>query len=208
MSKKFAVIDYGMGNIGSVEHSMKTLGVNVFISNRLNELQNADAYILPGVGAFARAMENIHKLKLESFFKEHILEIKKPILGICLGMQLMADSSEEEGLTEGLHWIKGKVVKFLPGADLRIPHVGWNNLNVDSKIAIFKNIEPNAHFYFDHSYHYVCENSANVIATCQYGGEIVSALQKNNILATQFHPEKSQRNGLKLLRNFINFVAG
>lgn len=208
MSKKFAVIDYGMGNIGSVVHSLNVLGAEVTTSNQLSELKFADAYILPGVGAFARAMENIHRLKLKDFLNEQVFDLKKPILGICLGMQLMADSSEEEGFTEGLQWVKGKVVKLAPLENLRIPHVGWNNLSVEPHKEIFKNIESSAHFYFDHSYHYVCEDPSNVIASCSYGGKIASVLQKNNIFATQFHPEKSQRNGLKLLRNFMNYFAG
>lgn len=206
MHKKIAIIDYGMGNIGSVFNSLKKLGAQVISSNDLVELALADAYILPGVGAFPRAMENFHKLGLKPFLNEQILQRKKPLLGICLGMQLLAQDSEEDKLTEGLGWIEGHVLKLQPEDKRSVPHVGWNNLSFTQSSPLMKNIENNAHFFFDHSFQFVCKDNNAVAAVCNYGGDIVSVVQKNNIFATQFHPEKSQRNGLKLLRNFINYT--
>lgn len=206
MKIRFAIVDFGMGNIGSVLHAMQFLGAQIISSKEQIELKEAQAYILPGVGAFPKAMENIKKLKLDSFLNEQILGKKKPVLGICLGMQLMADSSDEDGKTEGLRWINGSVKKLNAKEGVRIPHVGWNSLSNGFSGELFNNFNSDPHFYFDHSFHFVCSEKKCITSTCTYGSEIVASLQKENIYATQFHPEKSQRAGLKLLRNFINQV--
>ncbi len=204
-TKQIAIINYGMGNIGSVSSGLEYLGVKHFIANNKSDLEKADAYILPGVGAFKKAMDNLHKLDFVGTLSEQVLGEKKPILGICLGMQLLAQDSEELGFTEGLGWIDGHVYDFKNENNIRIPHVGWNNILIKNKITLFERVENDAHFYFDHSLHLDCDDDI-VIASCEYGGKFVAAIQKDNIMATQFHPEKSQRNGLKFLRNFTNSV--
>ena len=205
VQKRIMIINYGMGNIGSVANALRTLQSDYFVSGRREDLRQADAYILPGVGAFPAAMENLRKLDLIGELTEQTLTRGKPLLGICLGMQLLAESSVEQGFSEGLGWIRGHVVKLEPRDGLRIPHVGWNNVSFSRSDFLFRNIDGSPHFYFDHSYHLQCAEEI-ISATCDYGGTWVAGVQKKNIFATQFHPEKSQRNGLKLLRNYLNFV--
>lgn len=194
-----------MGNIGSVSNSLDYLGGKYIISNQKKDLARADALILPGVGAFGAAMENLRKLDLVDELTQQVMIKKKPFLGICLGLQLLAKDSVELGYSIGLGWIEGHIYDVKPSDGLRVPHVGWNSVTYVHKHPLFQHIDEGAHFYFDHSFHLQCSNDV-VSATCEYGGTYVAAIQKGNILATQFHPEKSQRNGLKLLRNFLNFV--
>ena len=199
------IINYGMGNIGSVANALTSLGSDYFISGRKEDLHQADAYILPGVGAFPAAMENLRKLALIDELSEQILIREKPFLGICLGMQLLAKDSMEQGYSTGLGWIEGHVLKIEASNGLRVPHVGWNNVNFSQRMPLFRNIDEDSHFYFDHSFYF--QTASDVVsAACNYGGRWAAAIQKGNIFATQFHPEKSQRNGLKLLRNYLNFV--
>lgn len=205
--KQTVIINYGMGNLGSVENALRSLDGNIFISNRHEEIERADAIILPGVGAFGAAMENLRHLDLVDLLSDQVMQQKKPYLGICLGMQLLALDSVEQGFFSGLGWLDGHVVRLEPAEDLRVPHVGWNNIAVRENNPLLKRIDEGAHFYFDHSFHLQCRPEM-VVATCAYGGEVVAAIRQDNIFATQFHPEKSQRNGLKLLRNFLNYVEG
>ena len=200
-----AIINYGMGNIGSVSNGLDYLGVKYFVSNDKKKLASADAYILPGVGAFSKAMDNLYRLDIVELLSEQVIENHKPFLGICLGMQLLASDSTEFGYTKGLGWIDGHVYSFGNQDNVRVPHVGWNNIKIESNEPVFNKIDDGAHFYFDHSLHLVCDKDI-VIATCQYGRKFVAAIRSDNIMATQFHPEKSQRNGLKYLRNFTNYV--
>jgi len=203
--KKIAIVDYGMGNIGSVRNALDYLNGKYIVSGRKNDLACADAFILPGVGAFGAAMENLRKLDLIDELTDQAMIKKKPFLGICLGMQLLAKDSVEMGHFTGMGWIDGHVFEIEPTGGLCVLHVGWNGVTFDQKAPLFQRIDEGAHFYFDHSFHLQC--SENVVsATCEYGRTYVAAIQKENILAVQFHPEKSQRNGLKLLRNFLNFV--
>lgn len=204
--KKIAIIDYGMGNVQSVANALEFLGYTATITDDHDLLKAADAYILPGVGAFAEAMNNLRARHLIPLLHRQVIEAGKPILGICLGMQLFLQSSEEMGLHEGFGWIEGKVIAMTPDSTLRVPHVGWNDIIAKEDASLFAGVNKDAHFYFDHSYHVVCEERY-VSAKCQYGSyELTAALQHKNVFATQFHPEKSQTKGLKLLRNFLNFI--
>jgi glutamine amidotransferase len=206
MSKpRICIIDYGMGNTQSVGNAIEYLGADYLISNRKEDILDSDALILPGVGAFAAAMENLHRLELVDLLTETVVRQGKPFLGICLGMQLLAQDSVELGLHSGLGWLEGHVMAFEPSHDVRIPHVGWNNCHIRKQDPLFHNLAEDAHFYFDHSFHLVCPHEL-VSATFDYGGHFVASVQRDNIFATQFHPEKSQRQGLKLLRNFLNFA--
>lgn len=207
LARTVAIINYGMGNIGSLVNALKYLKGEhrVMVSGDRAELGRADAFILPGVGAFPAAMENLRQLDLVEELTRQVLIKKKPFLGICLGMQLLAIDSVEQGFATGLGWIKGHVVELNRQDGLRIPHVGWNNVEIVKPDPMFPRIDPGAHFFFDHSFHFRCEEEV-IAATFEYGDASVAAIQKDNILATQFHPEKSQRNGLKLLRNFLNFI--
>ena len=204
--KRFVVVDYGMGNLRSVLNAFSALRANAVVSHQKEEIEGADAYILPGVGAFGEAMRALHALNLINVLSEQVLRRRKPLLGICLGMQLIAQDAEEMGCHDGLGWIPGHVKRLEPGADFRVLHIGWNDVAIAKKDPMFLNLQEDRNFYFVHSYHVVCDD-ASVAATCQYGATaIVAALQNGNIFATQFHPEKSQANGLRLLRNYIEFV--
>ncbi len=205
MNKKIMIINIDMGNVGSVAHALDYLGSEYSISNNKTDLERSDGLIFPGVGAFSSAMENLKRFDLLHTLEEQVLVKKKPFFGICLGMQLLAQDSTEGGSHKGLGWIAGHVTVLQPEGSLCVPHVGWNNVKVDHNSSFFKQIDGNSHFYFDHSYHIECDEDV-VVATCEYGGACVTAIHKENIFATQFHPEKSQRNGLKVLRNFLNFV--
>jgi len=201
------IIDYGMGNLFSVENALKSLGASVKISSRENDIVNAEKLILPGVGAFPDGMKNLQELGLIPFLEREVLEKKKPFLGICLGMQLLATEGEEHKLTRGLGWVAGRVRRFAVDEDtFRIPHVGWNDVMPKSGQPLFQGIESPI-FYFVHSYHLVPDDQSVVAATCQYGETFVAAVKKENIFGTQFHPEKSQKNGLRLLENFLNFKS-
>lgn len=205
-NRTIQVIDYGMGNIGSVTNALDYLGGEYFVSSRKEDLRHAGAFILPGVGAFATAIANLQKLDLMDELTNSVIELKKPYLGICLGMQLVVKDSLEQGFTKGLGWIDGHVLPVTPKQGFRVPHVGWNTVVYKNPVPLFQRIDAKeAHFYFDHSFHVRCGKSV-ISATFEYGEIYVAAMQKENIFATQFHPEKSQRNGLKLLRNFLNFV--
>jgi len=196
------IIDYDMGNIGSVCHALDFLGGRYLVSNQQEDLAAADGIILPGVGAFDAAMRNLQALDLVGELGEQVVKRGKPFIGICLGMQLLAKDSVENVLTTGLGWIDGHVRAVEPSDGFRVPHVGWNGVHLHRDTALFHRIADDAHFYFDHSYHLQCGEEL-VLASFDYGGTYVAAVQKGNIFGVQFHPEKSQRNGLKLLRNFL-----
>jgi len=205
-TKKLKIIDYGMGNVGSVKLAFQKLGTNVEISDNLNQLSKADALVLPGVGAFPQAVQNFENRDLFNFLNEQIIVKKKPILGICLGMQLMAKESLEMGKTNGLGWFDAKVIPIKPSVNCRAPHVGWNNVYFLREDDFFKNIDSGSNFYFDHSYKFICNYEASILGVCEYEQKIVSVIRNGHIIGAQFHPEKSQRNGLKILRSYLNFV--
>lgn len=201
-----AVIDYGMGNLKSVANAMDFIGASFIVTNKTVDIKKADGIILPGVGSFGDGMANLRKLDLINVLKKEIVEKKKKFLGICLGMQMLAEKGHEGGEFEGLGLIKGEVEKLrVTQGGLKIPHVGWNNVVSKKQCPLFNNISDNSDFYFVHSYSLVCQDSADVAATCDYGGEFVAAVQRNNIFAVQFHPEKSQENGMRFLMNFVDF---
>jgi len=203
--KNILVIAYGMGNIKSVCNGLDLLGGSYVVSDDYREFAGADAFILPGVGAFGAAMDNLKRLHIVEALETEVREKGKPYLGICLGMQLLAKDSEEIGFHQGLGWIDGHVVALKPADGLAVPHVGWNDIKIMQKEPLFSRLDDGGNFYFDHSYHLQCDPSL-VMAECDYGGKVVAAIRQDNLLATQFHPEKSQRNGLKLLRNYLNFI--
>lgn len=198
------IIDYGMGNLGSIANMIKRLGYKTSISNDIDKIKTAKKIILPGVGAFDEAMRNLRRLNITELIKTKVIEEKTPILGICLGMQLMANKSEE-GREEGLGLIEAEVVKFhfSDNNKLKIPHMGWNTINIQKEHPLFSGFYDEPRFYFVHSYHVVCNNNNNVLTTTEYGYPFVSSYAKNNILGVQFHPEKSHKFGMKLIKNFI-----
>jgi len=202
--KKILIIDYKLGNHQSVANALDFLGYKFLISNSISDILRADAYILPGVGAFGEAMKNLTSLKIIDVLEQEVLKRNKPILGICLGMQIMAEDSEENGNFKGLGWIKGHVVKMHPKKGNRIPHVGWNNIKVILKNPLFSRVTGDANYYFDHSYHVICDKK-NVAGIVLYGYKMTAAITNNNIFGIQFHPEKSQINGLRLYKSFFNY---
>ena len=204
--KNVVIIDYGLGNLNSVANALEFIGCNPLISNKEEDIKNADSIILPGVGAFENGMANLNELGLIDILNREVLENGKPILGICLGFQLFANESEENGIFKGLGWIDGEVTKLKSGK-LRIPHIGWNNITTKNNFNLFKEI-PDDNFYFVHSFAFQNIREENVItSTCNYGVDFVSSLKKGNIFGTQFHPEKSHASGLKVLKNFVNFKS-
>lgn len=204
MDKKVGIIDYQMGNIRSVQKAFYTLDIPAVISNKADDLKNASHLILPGVGHFSKGMENIKKFGLQDLLNELVVIKGKPILGICLGMQLMSDFSEE-GNSDGLSWIKGKTIRF-KNINLKIPHTGWNSVIKINDNSLLNDINEESEFYFVHSYHVICDNIQDIILKSTYGIEFVSGFRKKNIVGLQFHPEKSHSDGLKLLKNFIYCV--
>ena len=200
MSDNIVIIDYGMGNLRSVQKAFEHIGHDALITRNHDDIRNATKIVLPGVGAFKDAMHNLHSLGLIDLLNEEILEKKKPFLGICLGMQLIATKSYEFGETQGLGWIDAQVVPF-PHSELKIPHVGWNSVQYANPSELFENIPDNSDFYFVHSY-YFDANRTYATGICDYGTEFIASVQKENIYATQFHPEKSQTHGLKIIENF------
>ncbi len=198
-----AIIDYGMGNLRSVEKGFLKVGVDARVVTDPMSVNDAEAVVLPGVGAFRDCMRNLDRMKLiEPILKS--VRNGKPYLGICLGLQMLFTESEEFGVYKGLDVLKGKVVRFQ--VDLKVPHMGWNTVSLLKKPPIFDGIKDESYFYFVHSY-YVAPDDAGIIAgTTDYGTTFTSMVWKDNIIATQFHPEKSQETGLKILKNFGDFV--
>ena len=198
-----AIIDYGMGNVASVQKALRFLKIDSKVTSNFEEIDNSKYIILPGVGSFHQAMENLEDRKLIPFLKEKVAE-GKPFLGICLGMQLLAERGYEDGVTAGLGFIEGDVIR-IPDSNLPVPHIGWNNITI--KIPqYFDNLKDN-NFYFVHSYFFNAKNNQDISATVKYGNDLVAVVQKNNVFGTQFHPEKSQTAGLQVLKNFIDFYA-
>jgi len=206
LNNQIVIIDYNMGNLRSVQKAFEKVGCDAVITNNHKIIKNASKVVLPGVGAFKDGMKNLEELGLIDILNEEVLENKKPFLGICLGMQLIASKSYENGETDGLGWVDAEVVKFdFTDYDkkLKIPHVGWNNVSYKNNNLLFDGIANNSDFYFVHSY-YFKTNVDIVTSTTDYGFDFVSSVNKNNIYAFQFHPEKSQTAGLKLIENFVN----
>jgi glutamine amidotransferase len=204
---KIAIVKYGMGNVASVQKALNKLGYQSVITDKYKEIQQSDFIILPGVGSFNKAMENLRKLKLIDLLTQEVVEKKKPFLGICLGMQLLATYGNEPVKVNGLGWIDGEVVKIKTDKKLRIPHLGWNNVQTsDSKPIFYKEFD-GMDYYFVHSYHFVAKDKKDVVLKVKYGTSLVAGLQKNNIYAVQFHLEKSQEAGMRLLKKIIDKYA-
>lgn len=206
MNPTIAIVDYGMGNLASVVSAFAVLGIETVITQDRRELAAAQAILLPGVGAFGQAMANLAELDLIGPLSDLVMGERRPFLGICLGMQLIAEHSHELGDHQGLGWIKGTVTEIPAGVDHPVPHVGWSEVAFERGDPLFERIAEDACFYFDHSY--VLQTEAeNVAAAADYGLSLTAVVRLGNIIATQFHPEKSQRAGLKLLRNFCNGLS-
>ena len=196
------IIDYGMGNLGSVRNMIKYLGFQSKITSEVEEIKSAEKLILPGVGSFDNGMARIGELGLQSILDKMALEKKIPILGICLGMQLMTKRSEE-GTTMGLGWIDAETVRIDPnGKKIKVPHMGWNNVSIMKSNPLVKDMDPESRFYFVHSYHVKCKDSVDVIGKTKYGTDFTSIICKENVFGCQFHPEKSHRFGMKIFKNF------
>jgi glutamine amidotransferase len=203
--KKVAIVDYKMGNIDSVARAVEEFGAIAIVTDAAGGFAEASNIILPGVGSFNEGMRNLQEKGLDEILGEQVMHKKIPLLGICLGMQLFAEKGFEGGETAGLGWINGQVERLRPDSpDTKIPHVGWNEVDFLKYSPLFEGIPSGKDFYFVHSYHMVCRSNDSVIATTPYCNGFTSAVCKENIFGTQFHPEKSQRFGLKLISNFLS----
>lgn len=198
------IIDYGMGNLRSVQRKFERAGAAAVISNQLDTIEKADKLVIPGVGHFANGVQRLKESGIWEVLNQQVLVQKVPILGICLGMQLMAKHSEE-GDVEGLGWFDAEVVRFDVNDKqmYKVPHIGWNEANLQKDSKLFGGIPKEVLFYFIHSYHFRCQVEADVLATTTYDYPFVSAIEKGNIMGTQFHPEKSHDWGEQMIRNFI-----
>lgn len=200
------IIDYGSGNINAIKNIYERLNIHFEFANTKEQIEKADHIILPGVGAFDETISTLQDKGFIEVLNKKVFDNKVPILGICVGMQMLAESSEE-GTLNGLGWINGKVKKFdkniIPGKP-KIPHLGWNSIEITRNCPLFNDIDPVVGFYFVHSYYYDCADEKNVICKTQYGNVFHSAVNRDNIYGVQFHPEKSHDNGIQLLRNFAN----
>ena len=201
-----AIVKYGMGNVASVQKALNKLGYTSIITNNHNEIKQADLILLPGVGSFKKGMENLHESGLVDLLTQEVVVNKKPFLGICLGMQLIASKGTEPEFINGLGWIDGEVVKIESTKGLRIPHLGWNTVISSTNDEFYSEFN-GQDYYFIHSYHFKVANKNEVIFTVPYDGDLVAAVQKNNIHAMQFHPEKSQTVGMQLLKKIIDKYA-
>lgn len=204
--RKIGIVNYSLGNVGSVASALSFYGQDIRLIDNASGLEDVDAMVLAGVGNFKTAVDKLNALKLREAIHEQVVEKRKPVLGVCLGMQLFADSSTEGGDIPGFGWIKGKVEQ-IEGQDLRLPHIGWNDIvPVGSRPELFEGLRGRT-FYFMHSYHFRPVDPSVVIATTRYHDvELVSAVKKDNIVGVQFHPEKSQGDGLRFLRNFLESI--
>jgi len=202
-----SIVNYGMGNIRSIQNALQFIGSKSCVIRAGDEILRSDKIILPGVGSFRVAMENIRKQDLEAALNEAVLKRHTPILGICLGMQLLADTGEEDGLTKGLGWIRGSVKRF-PDEKLsiKVPHIGFNTVRFNpADSPLYNDLGAQADFYFVHSYRMICDDQEDVSSWADYGERFVASVHKENIFGVQFHPEKSQNNGLILLKNFCEW---
>jgi len=200
------IVDYGMGNLLSVYHALEMVGADVKMCKQPEALSDVERIVLPGVGAFRDCMTNLRQRGFAAALEESVLHQGKPIFGICLGMQIMARRSFEGGEHGGLGWFNADVVRLQPNkSSLRVPHVGWNEVTYCQDSPFFAGLPPAPDFYFVHSYYMTCDDESDIDATCDYGGTVTAAVRKNQLFATQFHPEKSQDYGLQVLENFLKW---
>lgn len=199
------IIDYGVGNLASIENMLKRVGVDSIISHKPEDLLAATKFILPGVGAFDTCAEKLKHSGLLSIVEEKVLKNKIPVLGVCVGMQLLTESSEE-GKLLGLGWVKGKIVKFKPALlpeNHKVPHMGWTEVHLKKASRLFTDMYDEPRFYFVHSYHAEMDRPEDVLVTANYGYDFVAGVESENIVGVQFHPEKSHKFGMKLFENFV-----
>jgi glutamine amidotransferase len=203
-----AVVNYGMGNLGSVMNALEAIGADATLVAEPAHIEGAKGILLPGVGAFGEGMANLHRLGMVESIKEAV-QTGRPLLGICLGMQLLADAGSEHGIHEGLGLIAGQVKQLqpLPEKRLRLPHIGWNDLRCEKREGLFKGLREVEAFYFVHSFVFHPKDVAVTAGTTEYGEEFVSAIEQDNVWAAQFHPEKSHKAGMTLLRNWVDRVS-
>ena len=206
---KVTIVDYNSGNISSVINSFKEVAkdkVNIEVTADLNKINSSDKVVLPGQGSFKSCVDALNKINgLTEALSEFAINNKKPLLGICVGLQMFADIGYEETETKGLGWISGKVSKVdNQNGKYKLPHIGWNQISIVKQSKIFENIENNSHMYFVHSYEFIPEDKNVISATTDYSSNIVCSVETENIFGTQFHPEKSDKLGLKIIDNFIN----
>ena len=206
---KVTIVDYNSGNISSVINSFKEVAedkANIEVTADLNKIKSSDKLVLPGQGSFKSCVDALNKINgLTEALHEFAINNKKPLLGICVGLQMFADIGYEETETKGLGWISGKVSKIdNQNGKYKLPHIGWNQINIVKQSKIFENIENNSHMYFVHSYEFIPEDKNVISATTDYSSNIVCSVETENIFGTQFHPEKSDKLGLKIIDNFIN----
>lgn len=200
-----AIIDYDAGNIKSVEKALQYLGEEVIITREAEVILNADGVILPGVGAFGDAMDKLNRYGLTEVIHQYV-ETGKPFLGICLGLQLLFEESEESPGVRGLHLLDGKIVRIPAENGLKVPHIGWNDLSFPREGKLFRGLKEHSYVYFVHSFYLQAEEEQVVTATAEYGVNIHASVEKGNVFACQFHPEKSSEVGLQILRNFIELT--
>jgi glutamine amidotransferase len=206
------VVDYGVGNLRSIAKSIEkanfdnSLNYTVKVSSNVNDVKKSDKIVLPGQGSFKACISGINNIEgLQEELNENVLIKKKPIYGICAGMQLFATIGYEEEKTLGLNWIPGEVIRLNLGAsNFKIPHMGWNNLKVENDSKVFEGVNNKDHAYFIHSYEFIPKDKKNVSITTNYGKDVIAAVSSENIFGSQFHPEKSQNTGIKILTNFLN----
>ena len=203
------IVDYKSGNISSVINSFEEVAkdkVNIKVTSDLSKIKSSDKVVLPGQGSFKSCVEALNNINgLTDILNEFAIINKKPLLGICVGLQMFADIGYEETETKGLGWIAGKVSKIdNQNGKFKLPHIGWNQINIVKDSKIFRDIENNSHMYFVHSYEFIPENKKVISATTDYSSNIVCSIEKDNIFGTQFHPEKSDKLGLQIIKNFIN----
>lgn len=203
---RVAIVDYGMGNLDSVARAVEECGASPMVTAAEADIAQAPAVILPGVGAFAKGMESIRERNLDTILDTHVRRRGIPLLGLCLGMHLLVTDGDEGGATKGLGWIGGEVRRLPSDDGLPVPHVGWNEVVHDGSSPLLAGIENRRDFYFVHSYHVVCSDPARIAATTPYGSSFASVIAVENVYGVQFHPEKSQRAGFQLLRNFLSLA--
>ena len=206
---KVTIVDYSSGNISSVINSFKEVAQNkatIEVTSDLNKIKSSDKIVLPGQGSFKSCVDALNKISgLNDTLNEFVIVNKKPLLGICVGLQMFADVGYEETETKGLGWISGKVSKIdNQNGKFKLPHIGWNQINIMKDSKIFKQVENNSHMYFVHSYEFIPKDNKVISATTDYSTKVVCSVEKENIFGTQFHPEKSDKTGLKIINNFIN----
>ena len=206
---KVTIVDYSSGNISSVINSFKEVAQNkaiIEVTSDLNKIKFSDKIVLPGQGSFKSCVDALNKISgLNDALNEFVLVNKKPLLGICVGLQMFADVGYEETETKGLGWISGKVSKIdNQNGKYKLPHIGWNQINILKNSKIFKEVENNSHMYFVHSYEFIPKDNRVISATTDYSTKVVCSVEKENLFGTQFHPEKSDKTGLKVINNFIN----